>query len=171
MAIEDYLHAYYSTYGLETVMLRYFNVYGPRQALSEYSGVITVFINKLLNKEPLTVFGDGEQMRDFVNVRDIVQANMLAMESPDAVGGVFNVASGQTTSILQLIHLLEEASGSDRLEYKFAPPRVGDVKFGVASIAKIKKVLGYERKVSMKDGLAELIEDFRAKRAIEVMQK
>jgi UDP-glucose 4-epimerase len=171
MAIEDYLHAYHTTYGLETVMLRYFNVYGPRQALSEYSGVITVFIDKLLKNEPLTVFGDGEQVRDFVNVRDIVQANMLAMGSPDAVGDVFNVASGQTTSILQLIHLLEEASNSGRLEYTFAPSRVGDVKFGVADIEKIKKVLRYERKVSMKDGLAELIDDFRSKRAIEVMQK
>jgi UDP-glucose 4-epimerase len=110
-------------------------------------------------------------VRDFVNVRDIVQANMLAMESPDAVGDVFNVASGQTTSILQLIQLLEEASNSGRLQYNFAPPRAGDVKFGVASIEKIKKILHYERSVPMKDGLAELIEDFRSKQAIEVVQK
>ena len=95
LAIEDYLHAYKTTYGLEPVMLRYFNVFGPRQVVSDYSGVITRFINQLLQRNPVTIYGDGHQTRDFVNVKDIVQANMLAMDEDAAVGQVFNVASGQ----------------------------------------------------------------------------
>lgn len=171
MAIENYLHAYHRTYGLETVALRYFNVYGPKQAQSEYSGVITKFINRMLQGKPLTVFGDGKQVRDFVNVRDIVQANMLAMESERGVGDVFNVASGKCTSILQLIELLKVVGEAPYLEYSFAPPRVGDVRFGVASIEKVRELLDYESAVRMEDGLAELLEDFRPKQQIELLQQ
>lgn len=158
LAVEDYLHAYRRTYGLETVMLRYFNVYGRRQRYSDYSGVITVFANKLLAGERPTIFGDGQQVRDFVHVDDIVQANMLAMESSSAVGEVFNVASGKETSILELACIVKQLVGATHVDHQFAPARPGDMKLGLASIDKIRAVLGYDSKVQMQQGLRGVIE-------------
>jgi len=158
LAVEDYLHAYRRTYGLETVMLRYFNVYGRRQRYSDYSGVITIFINKLLDGERPVIFGDGLQVRDFVHVDDIVQANMLAMESANAVGEMFNVASGRATSILDLVEIVKELMGATDVEHQFAPPRPGDTKLGLASIDKIRTVLGYDANVQMQQGLKGVIE-------------
>jgi nucleoside-diphosphate-sugar epimerase len=158
LAIEDYLHAYRRTYGIETVMLRYFNVYGRRQRYSDYSGVITIFINKLLEGGRPVIFGDGLQVRDFVHVDDIVQANMLAMESANAVGEMFNVASGSATSILELVRIVKELVGATGIDHQFAPPRPGDMKLGLASIDKIRAVLGYDAKVQMQEGLKGVIE-------------
>jgi UDP-glucose 4-epimerase len=158
LAVEDYLHAYGRTYGLETVMLRYFNVYGKRQLYSDYSGVITIFVNKLLDSERPVIFGNGLQVRDFVHVDDIVQANMLAMESANAVGEMFNVASGKATSILELVKIVKELMGATDIENQFAPPRLGDTKLGLASIDKIRTVLGYDAKVQMQQGLKGVIE-------------
>ncbi|HUG97531.1 MAG TPA: NAD-dependent epimerase/dehydratase family protein [Nitrososphaera sp.] len=158
LAVEDYLHAYRRTYGLETVMLRYFNVYGRRQRYSDYSGVITVFINKLLEGGRPTIFGDGLQVRDFVHVEDIVQANMLAMESASAVGEMFNVASGRATSILELVQIVKGLVGAAGVDPQFAPPRQGDMKLGLASIDKIRAVLGYDSKVQMQQGLKGVVE-------------
>jgi UDP-glucose 4-epimerase len=157
LAVEDYLSAYYRTYGLETVGLRYFNVYGPRQKMSDYSGVITVFANTLLQGKSPTLYGDGLQTRDFVYVKDIAQANLLAMESEAAAGEIFNVGSGRSTTLLQLIETLKNIIGVKGLEPKFEPPRVGDVRSGEASIAKITKVLGYRPAVALDAGLAELV--------------
>jgi UDP-glucose 4-epimerase len=168
LAIEDYLHAYKTTYGLEPVMLRYFNVFGPRQVVSDYSGVITRFINQLLQRNPVTIYGDGKQTRDFVNVKDIVQANMLAMDEDAAVGEVFNVASGKPTSILQLLEALQSITGTEDLKPIFAPPRPGDVKVGTASIDKIQSVLGYKRAVSLEDGLRTLLEHTAAQLEVRV---
>jgi UDP-glucose 4-epimerase len=158
LAIEDYLHAYSKTYGLETVMLRYFNVYGPRQRLSDYSGVITIFINKLLEGDRPVIFGDGLQVRDFVHVDDIIQANMLAMESSDAVGEMFNVASGRATGILELVKIVKDLLGAKDIEHQFGPPRLGDMKLGLASIDKIRAMLGYDAKVQMHQGMKGVIE-------------
>jgi UDP-glucose 4-epimerase len=158
LAVEDYLHAYRRTYGLETVMLRYFNVYGQRQRYSDYSGVITVFINKLLEGDRPTIFGDGLQVRDFVHVEDIVQANMLAMESANAVGEMFNVASGRATSILELVKIVKDLVGAAGIEHQFAPARPGDMKLGLASIDKIRSVLGYESKIQMQQGLMGVVD-------------
>jgi nucleoside-diphosphate-sugar epimerase len=170
LAIEDYLHAYKTTYGLEPVILRYFNVFGPRQIVSDYSGVITRFINELLQQRPVTIYGDGKQTRDFVNVKDIVQANMLAMEEEAAVGQVFNVASGEPTSVLQLLKALQSITDTGDIEPIFAPPRPGDVKFGTASIEKIQSVLGYKRTVSLKGGLKGLLDHTAAQLEIQVKQ-
>jgi nucleoside-diphosphate-sugar epimerase len=158
LAVEDYLHAYRRTYGLETVMLRYFNVYGPRQHYSDYSGVITIFISKLLEGQQPVIFGDGLQVRDFVHVNDIVQANMLAMESANAVGEMFNVASGRATSILETVEIVKELVGTTNIEHQFAPPRPGDMKLGLASIDKIRAMLGYDARVQMQQGLQGVIE-------------
>ncbi len=168
MAVEDYLNAYHNTYGLDTVILRYFNVFGPRQKTNSYSGVITVFINNLLQGRNPTIFGDGGQTRDFVHVRDIAQANMISMESDQAVGEVFNVASGSAVSILGLFELIKDATGAKDALPQFADPAMGDVRIGAASIDKIKKSMGYNPRVRLDEGLAELVDE-TAKKTVNVV--
>jgi nucleoside-diphosphate-sugar epimerase len=169
LAVEDYLGAYEKTYGLETVALRYFNVYGPRQAFGNgYSGVITTFANQLLRGLSPTVFGDGGQTRDFVNVKDVVQANILAAESPYAVGGRFNVASGRSVSIIELLDSLKSVAGRPEISPTFAPPRAGDVRSGSASIRTIGRVLGYRPTVGLREGLSGLVEQIKSSREVVV---
>jgi UDP-glucose 4-epimerase len=163
LAVENYLNAYYQTYGLETVALRYFNVFGPRQKLNDYSGVISIFINQLLNKETATIHGDGTQTRDFVHVKDIVQANMLSMESNNAVGDMFNIATGNAISILQLLMTLKSVTKTKDIQHKFGPTRLGDVKFGLASIDKVRDILGFEPRVTISDGLEDVVNYFKSK--------
>lgn len=168
LAVEDYLSAYYHTYGLETVALRYFNVFGPRQKLNDYSGVITVFINQLMNKQTPTIFGDGLQTRDFINVKDIVQANMLCMDSKNAVGEMFNVATGNPTSILELLLTIKSATGTENIPHKFDPPRPGDVKFGLANTEKIMDAIGFRPKITVSNGLADVVKHIQSKLVIEI---
>jgi nucleoside-diphosphate-sugar epimerase len=162
LSIENYLDAYRASYGLETVALRYFNVYGPRQIMNDYSGVITVFTNQLLRRETPTVHGDGQQTRDFVHVKDIVQANLLAMESKNAVGGIFNVATGNSITILRLLEILKSITKTTEIVHKFGPQREGDIRFGLASINKISS-LGYAPKISVEQGLVDVVEYLRTK--------
>jgi len=161
LAAEHYVRVFYEVYGLKTVSLRYFNVYGPRQRYGPYSGVITIFINRLLRGEPPIIFGDGEQTRDFTNIRDVVEANMLALKSPGAVGEVFNVATGVATTINQLARMLQEITGRQELKPIHTKPRPGDIKHSYADIGKARKILGYQPQVPLRDGLAELVEWFR----------
>jgi nucleoside-diphosphate-sugar epimerase len=170
LAVEDYLHAYHDSYGLEPVILRYFNVFGPRQRLNDYSGVITIFINKLLGKESPTIFGDGEQTRNFVHISDVVQANMLAMESDKAVGEMFNVASESSIRILDLLMMLKEITHTVNLPHKFEPPRPGDVKFGVTSINKISSMLGYKPSITIKKGLSGVVDFLKSRKEDEMIQ-
>ncbi len=163
LAVEDYLNAYYNTYGLETVALRYFNVFGPRQKLNDYSGVITIFINQLMNRQTPTIFGDGLQTRDFINVKDIVQANMLCMDSKNAAGEMFNVATGRPTSILELLLTIKSATGTENISHKFGPPRPGDVKFGLANVEKIVSAIGFAPKITVSDGLSDVVKHIRSK--------
>jgi len=158
LAVECYLSSYYKTYGLETVGLRYFNVYGPRQKMNDYSGVITIFADNLIRGRAPTIFGDGSQTRDFVFVKDIVQANMLAMTSDEAAGEVFNVASGSSTRVLELFDTLRDILREGNVRPQFAPERLGDVRFGRASISKIQTVLGYHPTASLRDGLSQFID-------------
>ena len=169
LAVENYLNAYYQTYGLETVALRYFNVFGPRQKLNDYSGVITIFINQLLNKETPTVYGDGTQTRDFVHIKDIVHANMLCIESKAAVGEMFNVATGNPTSILQLLMTLKSVTKTENMPHKFGPTRAGDVKFGLATIDKIRNVLGFEPRITISEGLIDVVEYAKSKLADKII--
>ena len=158
LAVECYLHAYRESFGLEPVMLRYFNIYGRRQKLGDYSGVIQIFTKNLQKGIPPTIYGDGMQTRDFVNVADIVQANILAMRAgSEAVGEVFNVASGESVTIRQLLNTLVQITGRVDLDWKFVPARAGDVRNGRADIAKAKRVLGFSPSVSLKNGLTELV--------------
>ncbi|MFI5407061.1 MAG: NAD-dependent epimerase/dehydratase family protein [Nitrososphaerales archaeon] len=163
LCVENYLNAYYETYGLQSIALRYFNVYGPRQTINDYSGVITVFIRNLLLGQTPTIYGDGLQIRDFVSVKDIAQANMLAMNSKNATGTMFNVASGKSTSIKELLETLQKITNTTDIRYKFGPSRKGDVKFGSASIEKIQKYLGYKPNISLEYGLGQTVDFLKTK--------
>lgn len=163
LSVENYLSAYHASYGFETVALRYFNVFGPRQKLGDYSGVITIFINRLLSGKRPIIYGDGSQTRDFVHIGDVVQANMLAMESKNAPGESFNVASGKQVSILQLLETIKKITASYDVTAEFAPPRAGDVMGTSVSIEKIQRKLGYKPSVKFEDGLEELVDSMRKK--------
>jgi UDP-glucose 4-epimerase len=143
---------------LQSVVLRFFNVYGPRQGMNDYSGVITRFMTNCKQKLPLTIYGDGSQTRDFVSVYDIVEAISAAVKSSDAVGSAFNIGSGKPTSIKELAKTILQLAGED-LEIHYENPRDGDIKDSYADISKAKKILGYVPKVSLRDGLQALLEE------------
>lgn len=150
---ELYAHAFGKCYGVETVCLRYFNIFGPRQdPNSPYSGVLSRFCLAFKEGEPPTVFGDGEQTRDFTYVENAVQANLLACEAPGAAGGVFNVGTGQRFSLNQTLALLRKISGRN-LEAKYDPPRDGDIRDSQADIQQARQFLGYEPAVMFEEGL------------------
>ncbi len=159
---EYYLRLFAQLYGLETVALRYFNVYGPRQDPSSmYSGVISKFTSLLLEGKAPTIFGDGRQTRDFVFVKDIVAANLLAMDSPKVGHGeIINVATGTETSLLTLLETLLSLTGQ-QLEPRFEPARAGDVQFSVADISRARQLLGYEPGYTIGQGLAALLDSLR----------
>ena len=158
LSVENYMHAYRSCYGLESVALRYFNVFGPRQRSEDsYSGVSSLFSRQLLTAARPKVYGDGLQTRDFVYVGDVAEANMLAMESPEAAGQVFNIASGRNVSILSLLDALARASGTGRVAPDFAPAKKGDPRTGSASIDRARRVLGYTPRVGLEEGLAVVL--------------
>jgi len=157
LTAEDYVQKYNRNFGLETVCFRYFNVYGPRQIYSDYSGVITRFINRLTNGLPLVIFGDGEQTRDFVYVTDVAEANILALKHAKAVGEIFNIGTGVGTTINRLASMLLELAGKNSLETVHSEPREGDIRHSVADISKAKDKLGFVPKVSLKDGLKRIL--------------
>ena len=160
---EHYCHAFYRTYGLETVCLRYFNVFGPRQdPASPYSAVIPLFITALLAGQPPTIFGDGEQSRDFAYVGNIVDANLLAAEAPaaDVAGRSFNIANGRSTSLLEMLRQLQGLLGT-QLEPQHAPPRAGEVRHSQADISEARRYLRYEPRVDFATGLRLSIQYYR----------
>lgn len=158
LCAENYVRVFNKVYGLETVCLRYFNVYGPRQgSASAYSGVITAFISRLLNGQSPIIHGDGKQTRDFVNVRDCVSANMLALQSKNAIGEVFNVASGTSIAIKDLARILQKITGTEHMRPVFANSRAGNIRSSLGSIKKAEK-LGFHPDVQLSDGLSELVE-------------
>jgi UDP-glucose 4-epimerase len=154
---EHMLAVYSALYGVEAVSLRYFNVYGPRQDPSSmYSGVISKFVDDAKNGRHPTVFGDGKQTRDFVFVRDVVRANLLAMASGDVgKGEVFNIATGRSVSLLDLLRELSGISGRE-MQPEFRAPRPGDIRHSSASIERVKSALGYEPDTGLSTGLREL---------------
>ena len=164
LAGEFYCQAFYQTYGLETVCIRYFNVFGPRQdPASPYSAVIPIFITALLEGRQPVIYGDGEQTRDFTFIKNVVHGNLLAAEAPaDKVAGKkFNVANGKTVSLNSMLGQLNELLGTD-VQPKFEPARVGDVRDSLADISAARKCLGYEPQVSFEDGLKQSIEFYRS---------
>ena len=151
---EYYCQVFTRSYGLETVSLRYFNVFGPRQDPgSQYSGVISRFILSLESGEQPVIYGDGEQTRDFTYVSNVVDANLLAAQAPEASGKVFNVANGESISINEVLETLKKLTGRTEVNAEYAEPRPGDVRDSLADLNAAKSLLGYAPTVGLEAGL------------------
>lgn len=163
LASEYYMTSFYRCYGLETVCLRYFNIFGPRQdPTSAYSGVLAKFITQMLAGEPPTILGDGAQSRDFTYIDNTIDANLLAMKAPapQAAGQVFNVATGQRTDLNETFRLLKKLTGFNG-DVKYGPERAGDVKHSLADLSRTEEHLGYQPKVNFEEGLRRTVEWYR----------
>lgn len=161
LAGEGYCLAFFHSYGLETVVLRYFNVFGPRQdPTSQYASVVPRFASALLNGQRPIVYGDGLQTRDFTYVSNVVEANILACHVKEAAGKVFNVACGKNQSVLGLLNTMAKILGVIP-DPEFAPPRPGDVRHSRANISLAKKVLGYKVKVGFEEGIRRTLHHLR----------
>ncbi len=170
LAAEKYCQVFYQVYGLETVALRYFNVFGPRQNPdSAYAAVIPRFINALLEGRPPTIYGDGEQTRDFTYVGNVIHGNLLAASAPaeKVAGQVFNLAAGGQTSLNSLVEMLHEITGSE-VPPLYEPPRTGDIKHSRASIEKARQLMGYEPVTSLHEGLYQTVRWYREQRKHDV---
>lgn len=164
LAAEGYCRSFSQVYSLETVALRYFNVFGPRQdPLSAYAAVIPKFITALLREEAPVVFGDGEQSRDFTYIDNVVDANMLAATVEGVSGRTFNVACGERISLNDLLGQLREIIGIER-EANYLDPRPGDVMHSLADISQARELLGFEPMIGFNDGLRRTVEDHLAQR-------
>ncbi|MBI4736157.1 MAG: SDR family oxidoreductase [candidate division NC10 bacterium] len=161
LAAELYCRVFTQVYGLETVSLRYFNVFGPRQRPdSEYAAVIPRFLRRLLAGNRPVIYGDGEQSRDFTAVDNVVEANLLAAEATQGVGEVFNVACGQASTLNQVAAWLNQLLGTD-LPPIYEPPRPADIRHSYASIRKAERVLGYQPRLDVREGLRRTIDWFK----------
>ena len=165
LAGEGYCRSFHQVYGLETVALRYFNIFGPRQdPLSQYAAVIPNFITAVLSGRGPKVFGDGEQSRDFTFIENVVLANRLALEAPDAAGKAYNVACGDRITLNQVLGDIADITGRD-VEAQYLEPRPGDVPHSHASIDRAREELGYEVRVDFREGLRRTIEHFASRQA------
>lgn len=163
---EKYGQMFFHLYGLETVSFRYFNVFGPRQSFdSPYSGVIAKFCTLMLAGKAPSIFGDGKQSRDFVSIRNVVEANLLAAEQPAnmVAGRVFNIGTGSSINLLDLVDELNRQTGQN-LKPNFGPARAGDVRSSQADISAARTGLGYAPKVTWQQGLEETLDFYRAKK-------
>jgi len=161
LAAENYVRVFYRAYGLETICLRFFNVYGPRQNVDihgSYGGAISIFINRILKRLPPIIYGDGKQTRDFVYVKDVVEANMQALKKKNASGEVFNISTGKKISVNQVAEALKDIMNRKDLKTVHTDPRPTDIRHGYADISKAKQILGYNSKFSIKEGLTELVD-------------
>lgn len=143
--------------GMEPVVLRYFNTFGTRQAYTPYVGVITIFINRLLKKQSMTIFGDGQQRRDFVHVSDVVQANLLALRNSDAPDTIFNIGTGRATSVLELAVLLKQKLYPEA-EVRHEPPRAEELRNSIADVTLAERILGYNPKTDLSHQIDEAID-------------
>ncbi len=168
---ELYAQVFGRVYGLENVSLRYFNAFGPRQdPSSPYSGVLSKFITAFLEDTQPVVYGDGEQSRDFTYVENVVQANLLACEAPNASGKVFNVGTGARFTLNQTLRLLEQIAGK-RMEAKYEPPRDGDIRDSQADISQSREILGYDPQVGFEEGLRRTLDWYRDAHAHQLAKK
>ena len=163
LAAEHYCQVWHRVYGFETVALRYFNVFGPRQdPQSEYAAVIPRFITAILEDRPITIYGDGEQSRDFTYIDNVIDINILAMNTTgDALGQTFNAACGERFSLNELVAQCGEIMGVEP-EVQYLDARAGDVKHSLASIEKARALLGYEPRVKFREGLERTVEFFQS---------
>ena len=161
---EMYAEMFTNSFNFEVAALRYFNVYGPRQRPdSMYAAAVPIFVRRLLDGKPITVYGDGGQTRDLINVRDIVRANIVASEHPNAAGKVFNVCTGVETRLLDLLEVLYDVF-PDAPKAEFAAPRAGDIYRSVGSPQKAADVIEFKAQVSLSEGLKETVEWMRSAR-------
>ncbi len=163
VASEHYMASYTRTYGLETVALRYFNIFGPRQdPTSQYSGVLARFISMMMRGETPTIFGDGLSSRDFTYIDNVVSANLLAMKAPAEIAGrVFNVATGERVTLLEAFECIKRITGYTG-GVNFQPERIGDVKHSLADISLSQRMLGYKVVADLEYGLEKTIEWYRS---------
>ncbi len=159
LACEQYLKVFYELYGLESVVLRYFNVYGPKQGINEYAAVIPKFIMQAMKNKAITIYGDGLQTRDFIFVKDAVNACMLAIEKSKGFD-IFNIATGKPTRIIDLAKLIKNLLNSES-EIVHLPPREGEIRHSFANVDKARDKLGFEPKYELTEGLKETISWFR----------
>jgi nucleoside-diphosphate-sugar epimerase len=162
---EYYCQVFTRVYGLETVSLRYFNVFGPRQDPgSQYSGVVSRFISTLLSNERPMIYGDGEQSRDFTYIDNVVSANLKAATAKDASGKVINVANGERITLNELLAELKDLTGKQDVTAEYREPRVGDVRHSLADITLARQFLEYESKVGLREGLQRTIDWWKSSR-------
>lgn len=162
---EYYCKVFTRVYGLETVALRYFNVFGPRQDPgSQYSGVVSRFLSALFGNQRPVIYGDGEQSRDFTYIDNVVAANLSAGTSTGAVGKVINVANGQRVTLNELLEVLKDLTGKHDVTAEYLEPRVGDVRHSLADISMARELLGYESKVDLREGLRRTIDWWKSSR-------
>ena len=154
---------------IESVVVRFFNVYGPKQGLNDYSGVIVKFIEKINQELPLTIFGDGQQTRDFVFVQDIADALLLASQNDDVNGKIFNIGTGKATTIKSLAETLLQLTNS-KVKLQFVPERSGDIKHSYANISKASELLGYKPEFSLTEGLKALLRRKRSANLKEIAE-
>lgn len=163
LAGEHYLRSFTRVYGLETVVLRYFNVFGPFQdPMSHYSGVLAIFCRRMLAGEPITIHGDGEQSRDFTYIENVVQGNLLAAAAPaeKVSGKMMNLATGSRSTLNQTFEILRELTGYTG-QPTYGPSRAGDIRDSLADIGRAKELLGYEPKVDFREGLRRTVEWYK----------
>jgi len=160
LAGEEYCKMYSRTFGLETVSLRFFNVYGLRQVNNGYAGVITKFIERVSHGQPPLIYGDGEQTRDFVHVTDVARACVLALEKEGLSQCSINVGTGKPTRITDLASLIINIFSASGLEPQYTPPKVGDIKENFADLTNASRMLGFAPRVSLREGLEELAENY-----------
>jgi UDP-glucose 4-epimerase len=156
LACESYMQSFHHVYGLNTTILRYFNVYGPRQKDSPYSGVIAIWLGNIGRNEPLVIFGDGKNSRDFTYVKDVIRANLLAAEKSTA-GEIINIGASSPISLNNLATLLLRLTKKPNLPIKHVEPRQGDIKHSYADISKAKKLLGFIPEYDQGSGLEDYL--------------
>jgi nucleoside-diphosphate-sugar epimerase len=164
---EYYCQVFTNVYGLETVSLRYFNVFGPRQDPgSQYSGVISRFMSALVDGEQPVIYGDGEQSRDFTYVSNVVAANFRAAQSPEAVGKVINIANSARTTLNELLETMKRITGKLNVTPRYEAPRAGDIRDSLADLTVARTVLGYEPSVDLEEGLRLTFDWWKSNRAL-----
>ncbi len=168
LACESYMQVFHHVYGLNTISLRYFNVFGPRQQDSPYSGVIAIWLGKIIKNKNLIIFGDGNQSRDFTYIKDIIHANILAAENSSS-GEILNIGAGSPIKLLDLAKIMLKLTNKEDLKIIFDPPRPGDIIHSFADISKAKEVLKFQPKYNQEQGLKEYFEWYSKRHEINLM--
>ena len=168
LACEAYMEAFYKVYGLKTTSLRYFNVYGPRQKDSPYSGVIAIWLGCILRNENLVIFGDGNHSRDFTYIKDVVDANLLAAQY-NAAGEIVNIGAGSPINMTELAKIMLKLSKKENLKITYTDPRPGDIVHSYADISKAKKLLKFEPKYNQEKGLKDYFEWYQRKYKVQLI--